>query len=309
VDSVSISIGRAELGRQVDALRDDIINGRRRAYADADRLGALLVAPLPLAGGERLIIVPHGPLHYLPFQALRAGERFLIERHRLSVVPSVSVAAQLAARERRLAPELVAFGNPAIEPRLDLPGAEAEVGQLVQIFPGTHAYLRAEANKSIFRSHAGEGRIVHVAAHAEADLVDPLHSRILLANEKGVNSFLEAHEVMQLDLGHVALVTLSACESALGRVADGDEVLGFPRSFLAAGAGSLIASLWPVADESTAVLMSTLYGELARGADIQSAMQAAQLAVLRNPRQKHPFFWAPFNLIGNWRLTVAGAGG
>jgi len=83
-----------------------------------------------------------------------------------------------------------------------------------------------------------------------------------------------------------------------------DEVLGFMRSFLSASTSSLISSLWPVSDDATAILMSTLYAELARGCDIQQAMQTGQLAVLKVPRMAHPFFWAPFNLIGNWRLKV-----
>ena len=85
-------------------------------------------------------------------------------------------------------------------------------------------------------------------------------------------------------------------------------MLGFTRSFLSAGTSSLIASLWPVSDDATEVLMTTLYTELSKGSDVQLAMQAGQLAVLKNPRMSHPFFWAPFNLIGNWRLTVGGAG-
>jgi CHAT domain-containing protein len=306
--AVVLPLPRDALAQQVDALRDDIVNGRRRAYASADALGAALIAPLQLADTERLIIVPHGPLHYLPFQALRTGGRFMIESHRIAVVPSASIAAQLAARGSRLGASLVAFGNPAIAPRYDLPGAEAEVDELAQRFPGTRAFVRGEANRTVFRRSANQGRILHVAAHAEADLIDPLHSKILLANEEGAESFLEAQEVMHLDLSNVALVTLSACESALGRVAGGDEVLGFPRSFLSAGAGALLASLWPVADESTATLMSTLYGELARGADVQTALQAGQLAVLHDPKQRHPFYWAPFNLIGNWRLALAPGG-
>jgi len=145
---------------------------------------------------------------------------------------------------------------------------------------------------------------MHVAAHAEADQVDPLYSRILLANEGGRQNFLEAHEIIGMSMQGGALVTLSACESGLGKIAQGDEVLGFTRSFLSAGASSLIASLWPVSDDATAVLMGTLYTELSKGRDIQRAMQAGQLAVLKNPSMSHPFFWAPFNLIGNWRLTV-----
>ncbi len=116
--------------------------------------------------------------------------------------------------------------------------------------------------------------------------------------------FLEAREVLELDLSKVSLVTLSACESGLGRVADGDEVLGFTRSFLSAGSSGLIVSLWPVSDDATKLLMSTLYGELARGTDVQLAMQRAQIAVLKASGMEHPFFWAPFDVIGDWRLTV-----
>src|SRR3546814_17266971 len=89
--------------------------------------------------------------------------------------------------------------------------------------------------------------MLHVAAHAQADRVDPLYSRILLANEDGKQNFLEAREVLDLDLDGVALVTLSACESGLGRVTDGDEVLGFTRAFLSAGSAGLVVWLWPVA--------------------------------------------------------------
>ena len=164
--------------------------------------------------------------------------------------------------------------------------------------------MGAAATKTQFRDVASRSPLMHVAAHAEADEVDPLYSRILLANEGGKQNFLEAHEILELPMQGTALVTLSACESGLGRIAQGDEVLGFTRSFLSAGSSSLIASLWPVSDDATAVLMSTLYGELAKGRDLQKAMQAGQLAVLKDPKMSHPFFWAPFNLIGNWRLTV-----
>jgi len=85
---------------------------------------------------------------------------------------------------------------------------------------------------------------------------------------------------------------------------DGDEVLGFTRSFLSAGTSTLLASLWPVSDAATETLMTTLYDDLAKGEQVQDAMRDAQRAVMANPETAHPFFWAPFNLIGNWRLTV-----
>ncbi|RZL86710.1 MAG: CHAT domain-containing protein [Variovorax sp.] len=308
IQARSIPIKRDDLNELVETFRNSVVRGRRAAIANADKLGAALLGPLALAPGERLIIVPHGPLHYLPFQALRLDGRYVIETHPVSVSPSMSIAVQLAQRSPRVDAALTAFGNPRIEDKYDLPGAEVEVRELAQLFPRNQVYMGASATKTQFREAASRAPLMHVAAHAEADQVDPLYSRILLANEGGRHNFLEAHEILGLPMQGNALVTLSACESGLGRVATGDEVLGFTRSFLSAGTSSLISSLWPVSDDATAILMGTLYAELAKGRDIQKAMQAGQLAVLKEPRMSHPFFWAPFNLIGNWRLKVGPAG-
>ncbi|WP_017756912.1 CHAT domain-containing protein, partial [Pseudacidovorax intermedius] len=304
VRSQSLPIRRDELVELVDTFRNSVVRGRRTAIGNADKMGAALIGPLGLQPGQRIVVVPHGPLHYLPFQALRVNGRYLIETNPVSVSPSMSIAVQLARRTPRVDGRLTAFGNPRIEDKYDLPGSVAEVQRLEQLFPRHTVFMGAQATKTQFRQAAGGSPLVHVAAHAEADQVDPLYSRILLANENGRQNFLEAHEILELPMQGTALVTLSACESGLGRIASGDEVLGFTRSFLSAGSSSLIASLWPVSDDATAVLMSTLYGELAKGRDLQQAMQAGQLAVLRDPKMAHPFFWAPFNLIGNWRLTV-----
>jgi CHAT domain-containing protein len=313
ITSKTIEIKRDELGELVDTFRTSIVRGQRTAIGNADKrtvignadkLGAALAAPLGLADGLRLIIVPHGPLHYLPFQALRVNGRYLIETHPIAISPSASIAAQLVRRFAHVPAALTAFGDPRIADKYDLPGAQAEVKAIAKNFPRSQLFMGAEATKTQFRQIAAQSPILHVAAHAQADDVDPLYSRILLANEDGKQSFLEAHEIMDLPLRGTSLITLSACESALGRVAGGDEVLGFPRSFLSAGVSALIASLWPVSDDATERLMSTLYRELAQSRDVQRAMQAGQLAVLRDPKTSHPFFWAPFNLIGDWRLTV-----
>lgn len=304
-----LPIARSDLADRVGIVRTALAQALPDAAQLAEALGTALLQPLQLSPGQRLIIVPHGALHYLPFQALRLGGRYLIETHPIAVVPSAQVAAQLLARPRPLVPSLAAFGNPRIDDQLDLPGAQMEVQQLAQLFPKHQVFTGMQATKTQFRQVAGQAAVVHVAAHAVADQVDPLYSRILLANEDGQRSYLEAHEIMQLPLHGVALVTLSACESGLGRIARGDEVLGFTRSFLEAGSSSLIASLWPVSDSATELLMSRLYRELAQGRDVQTAIRTAQLTLLHDPRFAHPFYWAPFNLIGNWRLTLLpGAG-
>jgi len=120
-------------------------------------------------------------------------------------------------------------------------------------------------------------------------------------DENGQPNYLEAKDVLGMDLKGTALIALSACESGLGRVEDGDEVLGFTRSFLSAGTSTLLASLWPVSDAATETLMTTLYDDLAKGESVQDAMRDAQRAVLANPETAHPFFWASFIQSGDWR--------
>jgi CHAT domain-containing protein len=300
----SLPIPRVELDRAIEGVRKSIFERRRDTVDLSAALYAGLLSPLALAPGQRLIVVPHGGLHYLPFQALRAPEGYLIERNPIAIAPSASLAVQLARRRGETRGQLVAFGNPANSAREDLPGAEREVQRIAGLFADKRVYFQRDASKSRFREAAGSGRILHVAAHAEVDSVDPLHSRILLAADGNDPGFLEAREVYGVDLKGVSLVTLSACESGLGRIARGDEIQGFTRSFLTAGASGLVASLWPVADDSTELLMTTLYTELAGGAEAIDAMRKAQIAVLTQKPFAHPFFWAPFNLIGDWRLRA-----
>ncbi|MEM5342201.1 CHAT domain-containing protein [Paraburkholderia azotifigens] len=304
----TLPIARADMDAAVTDFRNAIVRRRPAAITYGDKLHALLIAPLGLRADDRLIIVPHGALHYLPFQALHGPDGFLIQRHAIALEPSASVAVQLESRERQVASNLVAFGNPTIAPAYALPGAEAEVRGIAPLFARQEIFLQSSATRVSFRENAPTGRVLHVATHAEADTIDPLHSRILLAPATqpadGPDSLL-AKDIYNLKLNDVSLVTLSACETGLGRIARGDEILGFTRAFFYAGATSLIVSMWPVADESSALTMRTFYAQLADGHQAIDAMRTAQLAVMQNPRFAHPFFWAPFDLMGGWRLSIA----
>jgi|APLak6261696673_1056229.scaffolds.fasta_scaffold00093_3 CHAT domain-containing protein len=301
-----VTLPRKDLVRLVDAYRDALIRLSPSAQTVSDKIGQLLLAPLGVPAGKRIIIVPHGPLHYLPFQALRLDGKYLIQRNPMSIAPSISVAARLAQRTPTTSAQLLAFGNPAVNPEVanPLPGAEKEVHELAKEFPGAKLFFREQASKDNFEANAPNAKLVHIAAHAMADTLDPLHSKVLLADENGQANYLEAKDVLGMKLNNVAMVALSACESGLGRVENGDEVLGFTRSFLSAGTSTLLVSLWPVSDAATEELMTTLYTDLAKGLEVQDAMQQAQLAVMANPETTHPYYWAPFNLIGNWRLQV-----
>ncbi len=310
-----LPVGQAVLAAQVDAFRASVIERRRTTTALAQGLYRTLLgeqnqAEQRLAGQmpsiQRLFVVPHGPLHYLPFQALHDGRGWLIERSALAVWPSAAVGKHLLARDAPGVATLLGFGNPSSDRNVPLPGAEREVQKVAQMFRQSDVYLQQDATKQRFKLDANRAGVVHVAAHAEVDEVDPLFSRILFASNNSEAGLLEAREIYGLELAGVRLITLSACESGLGKVAKGDEILGFTRSFLSAGASSIVASLWPVADDATELLMDRLYGELAAGRDLMQGMQAAQREVQGTRRFAHPFFWAPFNVIGNGRLQLSG---
>ncbi len=301
-----VPLGQVALAGQVEAFRASIIERKRNSQVLAQALYRALLAERDLTNVTRLFVVPHGPLHYLPFQALHDGRGYLIERTALAVWPSAAVGGYLLSREGQPSASLLGFGNPSSDRNVALPGAEREVQKVAQLFRQSDVYVQQDATKQRFKLDANKAAVVHVAAHAEVDEVDPLFSRILFASSSTEPGLLEAREIYGLELGGVRLITLSACESGLGKVARGDEILGFTRSFLSAGASGIVASLWPVADDATETLMNRLYGELSSGRDLMVGMQAAQLEVQRNRRFAHPFFWAPFNVIGNGRLLISG---
>lgn len=306
IKGYTLALDRAALSARVQGFRDAIFKLSPTVRALGRELHALLVEPLGVAPAERLLVVPHGPLHYLPFQALRDGGGYLIESHAVAYAPSAGVAMQLARRADSGAGNLVAFGNPGTDAQYALPAAQREVEQIATLFSDKKVFIQDAASTRQFRASAGNAGILHVAAHAQVDVIDPLQSRILFAPEQGDTGFLSAREVYDVNMKKVSLVTLSACESGLGRIARGDEILGFTRSFLSAGAGALFVSLWPVADVSTEPLMTILYRELAAGKEAALAMQAAQIGVLRQARFAEPFYWAPFDLVGDWRLRIRG---
>jgi len=300
----TLPVAEADLGVEVDGFRRSIIERRRDVNTRGQALYAKLIAPSDLGDTKRLFVVPHGPLHYMPFQALHDGNAYLIEKVSVAVWPSASVGSLLWARPQRNINTLVAFGNPATTENVPLPGAEREVAEVAALFTDKQVYIQRDATKPTFKQKANLSAVLHVAAHAEVDEVDPLFSRILLASDGSERGLLEAREVYGLNLKDVSLVTLSACESGLGKVVNGDEIVGFTRSFLSAGVSSLVASLWPVADDSTEALMSTMYKSMTQGSDLMDAMRAAQLDVQKRRRFAHPFFWAPFNVIGNGRMQL-----
>jgi CHAT domain-containing protein/TolA-binding protein len=334
---------RVEIEREVKALRQDLERRPRgRTAADfeghARRLYAQLVAPLApwLKPGQRLTIVPDGILHYLPFEALVAGgagqPRFLVEDFTIGYAPSVTVYASLmaqgtpkAAAGRR---ELLAYGDPALQPAASRAGKPAEIGELVRgvyavrgakftalpaaraeveaisaLFPPglRRTRLGADASEAALkREDLASYKRLHFATHGVVDEQIPARSGLLLApggpEEDGV---LQLNEIFNLDLD-AELVTLSACQTGLGKLVTGEGVVGLTRAFLYAGAARVAVSLWEVDDLATGRLMESFYRRMKAGERPAEALRQAKLEMLRaEPAAwRNPYFWAPFVLVG-----------
>ena len=286
-----------QLRSEVSRFRNAIERNEQSVATIATTLSDILIAPIQLPEGVELIIAPHKALHLLPFQALRHGQKWLIERHPVATVLSASL---LTANMSPSPPEvLVALGNPDLGGgEWALPGSEQEVRDIQELYARNHVFIRKEATKDRLMITAPNVDVVHVAAHAVVDDVDPMYSSIKLASVGLAGSALEARELAGLNLDRVQLITLSACNSGVGRVAHGDEFMGFKRAVLSAGARSALLSLWSVEDDSTRILMGEFYK--AWKTDSKSrALRIAQLKLMAEAKYAAPFFWAAFTLVGS----------
>ena len=286
------------LNTDIRDFRAAIVQRKPQTLVLAQKLYARLVAPLENALGTRaVLLVPHSGLHYLPFGALHDGKRFMLEKNALRVTTSASALKYL--RHSAAAPGSAALilGNPTG----DLPSAEQEARRLNRLLVGSRLLLGASATRQALFEGAPRARTLHIASHAEFDARQPLDSRLILAPASAGSAAdvgsLRVADIYGLNL--VAdLVTLSACETGLGRITDGGEVIGITRGFLYAGAATVVASLWQVADEATATLMERFYANLAR-MNKRDALRAAQLELAKSAPQ--PYFWASFYLNGSAR--------
>lgn len=263
----------------------------------ARKLHDRLIAPVVSAADrKKLIVVAHGPLHYLPFNALHDGSQYIVEKFSVRLLPSASVLKYLKDQAIAKAGSILAFGNPDLgDPRFDLHYAQEEAVAVTRGRPQSKALLRKEASESAFRQYGRGFRYVHFATHGEFNADAPLKSALLLAKDATSDGLLTVDKLYSLRLD-ADLVTLSACETGLGKVASGDDVVGLTRGFLYAGSRSIVASLWKVDDLATSYLMTRFYDNIKDG-DKREALRQAQLATLK--KYPHPYFWAAFQLTGS----------
>jgi CHAT domain-containing protein len=261
-----------------------------------NKLYQLLIAPiaslLPSSHGS-LTIIPYGPLHQLPFHALYDGSRFLIEDFQVSYLPASSllnITTGHASAGTSQMPLVFGYSGHG-----HLQRALEEAKTLATLLDG-RCYLEDDATIARLIEVAPGSPIIHLATHGHSRLDAPNFSSVLLADGR-----FTAMDAFSLNLKGCELVTLSGCETGLALSGGGDEQLGLGRAFLAAGANTLVMSLWPVEDAATNELMQLFYQNLLRGESKVEALCSAQCALIQRTAStsSHPYFWAAFRLVGN----------
>ena len=301
----------ANLESKITLLRDLIRHPESNDWElPARSLRRLLVDPIEKAdwlhGANEIIIVPHGLLHYVPFAMLvrptRGGSRFLVEDYIVSYLPMAGALASFSAQAT--AERLVALA-PSVS---KLQFTSDEVRAVAAAF-GHHAIaiVGPQATETRFKNTAGNYDVIHFATHGFFNRANPLFSGVQLEPDAQNDGRLEVYEILGLHL-RAHLVTLSACETALGSgyftdIPAGDEFVGLTRAFLSAGASTVVASLWEVNDSSTAGLMRSFYLELPESSPSLSLAMAQRSMLHGDSAHRHPFYWAAFISVGSGYAT------
>ncbi len=316
--------------------------------AQGKKLYEMLIRPAGkiIEKSERILFIPDGPLHTLPFGALIRSAKtkeknknwqFLAEWKPIQIALSATVFEELKKQRRasdamRTRTTLLAFGDPkypglenqnagdaqdpgvraAVQRGHDLtplPGTRKEVTSIAGLYKGDATiYLGEEATEEKAKAISKDVRYIHFACHGFLDELFPLNSGLALSIPPAVmegrdNGILQAWEVFERTRIDADLVTLSACETGLGKEMGGEGLIGLTRAFQYAGARTVLASQWKVADVATSELMTRFYSYLKAGLSKDRALQLAQIEFIRNPDRaiSHPYYWAGFLLNGDWK--------
>lgn len=259
----------------------------RATLAHLQALYIELVKPLlPRLNVQHLVFVPHGTLHFLPFHALRFDGVYLGDAYTISYAPSATVFAlcqQKASTEKQRS---LVLGIPDDR----APQIVTEVESVADMQPEAELYIGEQATLGVLREKGPDAGLLHIATHGVYRQDNPMFSGIRLGD-----GYVNLCDLYQLRLS-AKLVTLSGCATGMNFVAAGDELLGLQRGLFRAGATSLLLSLWDVHDRSTAELMQEFYRGYIRGEPAALSLQRAMQNLRREVR--HPYFWAPFVLVG-----------
>ena len=304
IESTIVPVARETLKEKVVRYRE-MMEKVTPLEKESLELHNLLVKPI-----EKLIddvkyigIIPHDILHYLSFSSLFDGKQYLVEAHPIFYSPSASVLKMIM--DRRVGAyghtplqKLLVIGNPDLgDSAYDLPFAEREAGSIGREYEGSELLLRKEATETTLKEDIGTFNGVHFASHGVYDSTTPLFSTLKLTRDAANDGNLTANEVFSLNL-KASLIMMSACQTGLGKLTTGDEIIGLNRAFIYAGAPSVISTLWRVNDAASAMIVKRFYRNY-KNNDLAESLRLAQMAA--KEYYPHPAYWAGFGLTGDYR--------
>jgi CHAT domain-containing protein/Tfp pilus assembly protein PilF len=302
----SIDVNNSNLTSMIENARKSIqSNADREVTAELSQLYSILIAPVEnnLSGISNIVIIPNGVLHFLPFQALIDGKgKYLVQSYNLIYSPSASVYMICNNMVEKPGSKFMgmALSDIIVENKVGLPGTEDELRKILPLFPVNISAFGKQCTETFAKKNADGYDFIHFATHGSYNYKQPLYSYLLFPQSDEDDGRLNVYEVFEMNI-NAKLVTLSACETGLGNLSQGDELTGLSRAFLFAGSSSVLVSLWAVADNPTALLMTSFYGYL-RDHSVQEALTLAQREVIKVFPQ--PQYWSPFILIGNGKVSA-----
>ncbi len=252
-------------------------------------------------GKWHLCLVPCGPAHFFPFHLLPYGEGLLSDEWAVTYLPALHLlnpaARTTPARARKMASFGIDFKNNMPHGLPEILGAEDEAASIAKIF-GEPALVGQAATESALVDALTNSQRVHISTHGLLTVSAPSFQRVYLFPDQQNDGILFSYELLRHDLHGLDLLTLSACETALGRVDKGDNLRSFATNALIAGVNTVIGTLWPVRSDVTRLFFESFYGEIEGGSGKREAFQTAQLTT----RQKYPQYchWGAFWYTGLW---------
>jgi CHAT domain-containing protein len=259
----------------------------------------LLIQPLiakgALDGITQLGIAPNGVLYYLPFEVLHNGQRSLLDKYVIFYINSTSLLWVALDRSQSGSDEkscLLAFGNPDGS----LPYAESEVNRIAPLFACKTVYHQQDAKKAHLPTANLQHGVLHFATHGVFRSDNSTQSYLQMADGK-----LTVAEIWGLPLTGVRFTALSACQTGIGEILSGDDVVSLETAFIFAGSPTVIATLWKVYDQATAELMWRFYQHLLSGDPTAVALRAAKQELQQQEPYRHPYYWAAFTVRGVWQ--------
>jgi CHAT domain-containing protein len=312
---VTVGVGEKALGdlvRRLSRALDDRTSGEIETLSQQLHYWLIRPAGSLIAPGERLVLVPDGPLHMLPFALLRDRQtgHYLVQDHALTMAPSARVYAESRRRDREMAlrPKSGALVIAApdfdrdIDPSLSKLQAGDTDAAIAQMIPGSRVLREGAATRRAFLRSAGNYGIVHFGGHSVVNTESPLLSQMLFAKspDDASRGVLQSREILLQRFPGTRLVVLASCATAAGRVSRTEGVESLAQPFLAAGVPAVVASLWSVGDQGTADFFQRFYHHLAKSSDAAGALQAAQIEFLSKPKggAVDAKIWGAFEVIG-----------